>query len=443
MKLLKYFLKVIVFCFTLFLFSYAIFIFMIQVAIFFKQYYFLIDINKLINSSKNQVNFSLGTWILLIYGLIFTVIIAILYAKNSINSFIYLPTNKDGNNLKNVLLALVVIWVVLGSIAKTQNIIWLNSFIIFLGIITTVNTVIPINKLLDLISNKSILIVDLLTPTVYRRFLHNYFDFKLNDSVRFWAQNVGKRKDKFRFKGLCRLTDFENIKMKKQGANSLLCITGKNKWELLNTQDTMPVESISKTTLKHFLGLFNEEICIIYENVGGKLYKENLNISNYNNAIILYPHISKLNYLYLIDILSSYVETYFVYLWAKYYNSFFLYTLAFTLFLIITVIFVFQSIINLKNIRVKVACERNNNKLRVQIRNESKNKLDLNLKIFNKGEKNPLLIKNNIPVDSRCNSYIMTFLNNSFKLNSDKKKDRKKLCIVLECKNKKYIYIVR
>ena len=157
MKLLKYFLKVIVFCFTLFLFGYAIFIFMIQVAIFFKQYYFLIDINKLINSSKNQVNFSLGTWILLIYGLIFTVIIAILYAKNSINSFIYLPTNKDGNNLKNVLLALVVIWVVLGSIAKTKNIIWLNSFIIFLGIITTVNTVIPINKLLDLISNKSIL----------------------------------------------------------------------------------------------------------------------------------------------------------------------------------------------------------------------------------------------------------------------------------------------
>ena len=415
-------LKITVFLAMLLLWNFVTFLIMIWLTQWFRQYYFLQDINEFLNSPLKhiQINFCIFTWILLIYGFIFSVIISYLYARDSVN---VAPSSFSIESGRNIVLSVKIIslFLFLILIVTFKRIPFLKSIYSFFGDISswmkTALIVTPLSMLIDEIAEKPLLVIHMLTPSVYKKFLKNRFALNSKLSLSFWAQNVGKKKNKFKFLGVCRLSNYEAIKNKKLGTYKLL----KNpvldsQWKKLDSQDTMPIVSIENDWLRRFLGLFNETICLVYKSTDDKFYRENLNIDTYNKAKVYSSGSTRLDYLGLICTVIQIIITYPLDIFL---NSPFFYTLSFILFLYVLMKFSIQFILKTSISKIKIAYEYNeiNNSVRIQIKNDLNKKWEGSLKIYN--NKELICQTENIKIDKTALSRILCFSGTELRLNDE------------------------
>lgn len=404
MKLLKIFLKVLIFTIMFVTWSYVFFLLMIILTDIFKQKYFLMDINLLL-TSQNEFNFCYFTWILLLFNFIFSILFAYYYSKDTVNMKPSHFSSGSSEKIKNITILVIMIFLIAMSklLAKT------NSNSIFFIFVASVFSVIPLNYVYNWIEKRSNLIIKLLSKNVYSKFEVNHFDFSQDEDLIFWAQNKGGKKDKFNFKGLCRLNDFERIRKRKKDSNHLIFSPFESHWVELEPQDTMPKLNINKLWLKYNLGLICSDICIMYENVAGKLYKENLVIDNYNKAMKSYPEGKKIDW---ITFLGIFFEDLFIYFLAYCFSSYFLYTLSFVIFLFFIVLLVAHSLNETNTSKIILVTEYENNHCKFQIQNNTRKRAILNLEILINDK--IIFSQKNIDINKREISHIISCSNIKF-----------------------------
>lgn len=414
MRLIKWCLRVLVFIAMFLAWYFAMFLVMIYFANFFKQWYFLLDVKTFLDSPINSpnINFSIFTWLLFVYNFIFSGFVAFLYTKDSVSvkPSQFAIGNRE-TTITLVILASLIFIIILGLLFKKSiysNLV-IKSFIKTSDIIKAIITVIPISLFFNWFLDKSFLVVHLLSSTVYKKFGVNYFKVGTNNDLSFWAQNIGKRKNKFTFKGICRLDNFAMIRKKKMDSELLLKNpTDSKSWIELAPQDTMPIQLIKGNWLCHFIGFFDEMICIIYEGADEKLYRENLYLKNCDNNLILYQRNKKLDYVDLICIL---MQAIFIYFGGVFYSFVFLYTLSFVLVLFVGMHFIIQEVIREKNnntVSLAIKSDVHSDDVYLQMKNNTLKGLCLNLRVLDDNEKT-LLEQKDICINENAISSIIFF----------------------------------
>lgn len=393
MKTLKLFFKILLFVDMFITWFFIITLGMIFLAEWLKQYYFIRDMITILETSSNKENLgiSIYTIFVLIYIMVAAILLSIFYMRNELrNTSGYEIVGKIYLNraLIMVVIALIVIAFIVIACSQYKSSKFFGNIY---SILTAVAAWIPLSLIYSSILNKSKLRIRILTPEVYQKLGQNIFDFSLTTAkLKFVAQNIGKKRDYFRFKGICKSKDEDLITKRKKGSNVLIAnFTDHDKWGKLEPQDIMPTESIKKADLKQFLGLFNETICILYENVGGKIFSETINLNNFNNSIILLPQHAKHDAIWNIVALvyGSICSIFFAY----WYSLTLLYTLSFVLILGIFIYFIsFVTFGSRTQVRVAYGTDAVWDK--IQIENETRYEVDLSFSLIGMADGNEKLI---------------------------------------------------
>lgn len=447
MSLIKWCLRAVVFIAMFLAWNFAMFLVMIYLSNWFKQWYFLLDINTFLNSTINSpnINFSIFTWLICLYNFIFSIIIAYFYAKNSVSvePSQFAIGNRETKITIGILILLIFI-TILGFLLKKSiySSLIIKSFVNASDIIKLIITIIPVSLFFTWFLDRSFLVIHLLSPSIYKKFGINCFKVNLNNNLSFWAQNIGKRKNKFCFKGICRLNNFLTIKKKKENSEFLIKtpVNNDTSWIELNSQDTMPIQVIKSNWLRNFIGLFSETVCIVYEGADERLYRENVYVDNCDDNIILYSKNKKIIYSNMLFILIQVIA---IYLLGKCFSSVFLYTLSFVLILFLGMHFVVRELIrerSINNVSLAVKMADTQPKgLFLQIKNNTSNNINVDFKICcSIYDKKTFLEQNNIFIEQNSISPVMFFSEENIRLTDPKVKGWK--IILKSANNKQYLF---
>lgn len=415
MKTLKLFLEIVLFVDMFVTWFVIVTLGIMFLAEVFKQYYFIRDMNTILETSSNKENLviSIYTILLLIYIVVAAILLSVFYMRNEWrNTSGYEIFGRVYLNRALVITVIMLIGILFAIIAGFRY-----KFIKFWGNISSIFTVvaawIPLNLIYSIILNKSKLKIRILTPEVYQKFGQNIFDFSLtNAKLKLVAQNTGRKRDYFRFKGICKSKDVDLIIKRKKESNTLIAsFTDRDKWVKLEPQDIMPIESIKKTDLKNFLGLFNETICVLYESMSGKIFSDTINLINFNNSMILLPQHTKHDSIWNI-VAVGYGSACSIF-WAYWYSLILLYTLSFVLILGIF-IWILSFVTFGSRAQVRVAYESETVWDKVQIENETKHEVDLSFILIGMADDDEKVInKQRIVIGPNNVSHVLYFSKNN------------------------------